>query len=189
MACRAERRRAGHPLRAVVQRARPGLRRGPEQRQQRLRTATRVPLQQLQTDHEAPQRCAASWGIELRRCARRVVYWYYKGLTADELKLLGTLGSVLPALGGPRASSCRPTACSSWRRGWARARGAGRALAPYFRYARGRRGRLGARRCPGTRCSAGASSPLSANTAIGDAGRWPSRRPTAAARAGAARSQ
>ena len=29
----------------------------------------------------------------------RVVYWYSKGLTADDLAVLGTLGSVLPVAG------------------------------------------------------------------------------------------
>ena len=52
------------------------------------------------------------------------VDWCNKGLTADELKLLGTLGSVLPALKTLTSASQQPapTACGSWRRGWARAR-------------------------------------------------------------------
>ena len=36
------------------------------------------------------------------------VYWYFKGLTTDEFALLGTLGSVLPAL--ERLALCEPAA-------------------------------------------------------------------------------
>ena len=65
-----------------------------------LRTATRVPLQQLKTDHEAAAALCRKLGHrnckELRE-ATGISSWN-KGLTADELKLLGTLGSVLPAL-------------------------------------------------------------------------------------------
>jgi len=65
-----------------------------------LRTATRVPLQQLKTDHEAAAALCRKLGHrnckELRE-AKEVTCWG-KGLTAEELKLLGTLGSVLPAL-------------------------------------------------------------------------------------------
>jgi hypothetical protein len=64
-----------------------------------LRAATRVPLQQLKTGHKA----AAALCRKLRMSCKalreaKAVAWSYKGLTADELKLLGTLGSVLPAL-------------------------------------------------------------------------------------------
>ena len=65
-----------------------------------LRATTRVPLQQLKTGHEAAAALCRKLGHrnckELREAKR--VQWIYKGLTADELKLLGTLGSVLPAL-------------------------------------------------------------------------------------------
>ena len=68
-------------------------------------------------------------GLQGRRsCARaeaKRVDWYYNGLTADDLALLGTLGSVLPALETLHLlerSGAAPTACSDWRRGWARAR-------------------------------------------------------------------
>ena len=69
-----------------------------------LRAATRAPLQQLQADHEAAaalcRKLENDRGV-LRNCkalreAKRV--YCYNGLTVDELKLLGTLGSVLPAL-------------------------------------------------------------------------------------------
>ena len=65
-----------------------------------LRTATRVPLQQLKTDHEAAAALCRKLGHRNCKALREAkgVYWCYKGLTADELKLLGTLGSVLPAL-------------------------------------------------------------------------------------------
>jgi len=65
-----------------------------------LRTSTRVPLQQLKTDHEAAAALCRKLGHrnckELREAKK--IDWWQKGLTADELKLLGTLGSVLPAL-------------------------------------------------------------------------------------------
>jgi len=65
-----------------------------------LRTATRVPLQQLKTGHEAAAALCRKLGHqnckELRE-AKQVMLWH-KGLIVDELKLLGTLGSVLPAL-------------------------------------------------------------------------------------------
>ena len=65
-----------------------------------LRAATRVPLQQLKTDHEAAAALCRKLGhrnCKALREAKEVVCWH-KGPTADELKLLGTLGSVLPAL-------------------------------------------------------------------------------------------
>ena len=65
-----------------------------------LRTATRVPLQQLKTDHEAAAALCRKLGHrnckELREA--KEVRWCNQGLTADEMTLLGTLGSVLPAL-------------------------------------------------------------------------------------------
>jgi hypothetical protein len=65
-----------------------------------LRTATRAPLQQLKTFHEAAAALCRKLGHrnckELREAKQ--VLWYHKDLTADELMLLGTLGSVLPAL-------------------------------------------------------------------------------------------
>ena len=57
-----------------------------------LRTATRAPLQQLKTGHEAAAALCRKPGLrnckELRE-AKKVYCW---GLTADELKLLGALG-------------------------------------------------------------------------------------------------
>jgi len=65
-----------------------------------LRTATRVPLQQLKTDHEAAAALCRKLGMrsckELRDANE--VAWLGRGLTAADLSLLGTLGSVLPAL-------------------------------------------------------------------------------------------
>ena len=65
-----------------------------------LRTATRAPLQELKTGHEAAAALCRKLGHrnckELREA--KWVDWWYNGLTADELKLLGTLGTVLPAL-------------------------------------------------------------------------------------------
>ena len=66
------------------------------------RTATRVPLQQLKAGHEAAAALCRKLGLVCRNCKAlreaKVVDWWNKGLTADELKLLGTLGAVLPAL-------------------------------------------------------------------------------------------
>ena len=65
-----------------------------------LRTATEALLQQLRADHEAAAALCRKVGMqsckELREAKR--FDWYYKGLTAADLALLGTLGSVLPAL-------------------------------------------------------------------------------------------
>ena len=65
-----------------------------------LRTATRVPLQQLKTDHEAAAALCRKLGMrsckELRDANE--IAWLGRGLTAADLSLLGTLGSVLPAL-------------------------------------------------------------------------------------------
>jgi len=65
-----------------------------------LRMATQEGRQQLRADHEAA--AALCLKVGLRSCMAlreaKEVYWYNKGLTADELALLGTLGSVLPAL-------------------------------------------------------------------------------------------
>ena len=65
-----------------------------------LRTATRVLLQQLKTDHEAAAALCRKLGRRNCKGLREamVLDWHNKGLTVDELKLLGTLGSVLPAL-------------------------------------------------------------------------------------------
>eukprot|EP00964_Phaeocystis_antarctica_P024145 scaffold13520_cov57-Phaeocystis_antarctica.AAC.2 len=65
-----------------------------------LRTATQALLPQLRTDHEAAAALCRKVGLrsckELRE-AKHIV-WYNKGLTVADLVLLGTLGSVLPAL-------------------------------------------------------------------------------------------
>ena len=75
-----------------------------------LRAATRVPLQQLKTDHEAAAALCRKLGHRNCKALReaKMVDWYNKGLTADELKLLGTLGSVLPAL--KTLTLCEPAA-------------------------------------------------------------------------------
>ena len=65
-----------------------------------LWTLTQAPRQQLQADHEA----AAALGLkagkgsckELREA--KMIVWSRNGLSSDHLALLGTLGSVLPAL-------------------------------------------------------------------------------------------
>ena len=65
-----------------------------------LRAATRAPLQQLKTGHEAAAALCRKLGHRNCKALREatVVDCNNKGLTADELKLLGTLGSLLPAL-------------------------------------------------------------------------------------------
>jgi len=65
-----------------------------------LRTATHAPLQQLKAGHEAAAALCPKLGYRNCKALReaKLFYCWYKGLTADELKLLGTLGSVLPAL-------------------------------------------------------------------------------------------
>ena len=71
-----------------------------------LRTATRAPLQQLKADHEAAAALCRKLGhrnfMGYRNCKAlreaKYVHCFHKGLTAVEMKLLGTLGSVLPAL-------------------------------------------------------------------------------------------
>jgi len=65
-----------------------------------LRTATQEGRQQLRADHEAAAALCLKVGLrgckELREA--KEVSWINKGLAADDLALLGTLGSVLPAL-------------------------------------------------------------------------------------------
>ena len=67
----------------------------------------------------------------LRSCKEmheaKLVYWWNTEFTADDLALLGTLGSMLPVLemrtsGNAQQAQPAPTACSGWRRGWARVR-------------------------------------------------------------------
>ena len=65
-----------------------------------LRALTQALLQQLRADHEVAAALCLKVGLrsckELRE-AKKVV-WLGKGFSADSLALLGTLGSVLPAL-------------------------------------------------------------------------------------------
>merc|ERR1711951_248152 len=60
-----------------------------------LRAATRVPLQQLKTGHKAAAALCRKLGhrnCKALREAKEIVCWN-KCLTADEMNLLGTLGS------------------------------------------------------------------------------------------------
>jgi hypothetical protein len=65
-----------------------------------LRELTQAPRQQLRADHEAAAALCHKMGLrsckELREA--KTVRCYRKGLSADDLATLGTLGSVLPAL-------------------------------------------------------------------------------------------
>ena len=65
-----------------------------------LREPTLALLQQLKTDHEAA--AALCFKVGMRSCKElreaKGFDWYYTGRTAADLELLGTLGSVLPAL-------------------------------------------------------------------------------------------
>ena len=65
-----------------------------------LRIATQALMPQLKTDHEAATALCLKLGHRSCKALREAkqVYWYFKGLTTDEFALLGTLGSVLPAL-------------------------------------------------------------------------------------------
>ena len=65
-----------------------------------LWTLTQAPRQQLQAGHEAAAALARK--ARKRSCKElheaKMVEWLQKGLSSDDLALLGTLGSVLPAL-------------------------------------------------------------------------------------------
>ena len=67
-----------------------------------LREPTQALLQQLRADHEAAAALCRKVGMlsckEL--CEAKMVDWRDKGLSSHDLALLGTLGSVLPALEG-----------------------------------------------------------------------------------------
>ena len=65
-----------------------------------LWTATQAPRQQLKTDHEAAEALCRKLGHRNCKALREaaVVFRSNEDLTADEFELLGTLGSVLPAL-------------------------------------------------------------------------------------------
>ena len=65
-----------------------------------LWTATQAPRQQLQADHEAAGALARKAGMRSCKGLREVmkVVCRHKGLSSDDLSLLGTLGAVLPAL-------------------------------------------------------------------------------------------
>ena len=73
-----------------------------------LRTATETLLQQLKADHEAAAALCLKLGLrsckELREA--KEIRRKDKGLTAPDLALLGTLGSVLPALEMLRLDGC-----------------------------------------------------------------------------------
>ena len=75
-----------------------------------LRTATWAPLQQRKTDPEAAAALCLKLGHRNCKALREAkeVDCHRKGLTVDELKLLGTLGSVLPAL--EELDLCEPAA-------------------------------------------------------------------------------
>ena len=65
-----------------------------------LRALTQAPRQQLKADHKAA--AALCLKLRMRSCKELLettsVDWYNTGLSSDDLALLGTLGSVLPAL-------------------------------------------------------------------------------------------
>jgi len=75
-----------------------------------LRELTQAPRQQLQADHQAAAALGRKAGKrsckELRKA--KDVALYGKGLSSDDLALLGTLGSVLPAL--EELHLCEPAA-------------------------------------------------------------------------------
>ena len=61
---------------------------------------TQAERQQLRADHEAAAALGRKLGLQSCKELReeKVVQFYSNGLVADDLALLGTLGSVLPAL-------------------------------------------------------------------------------------------
>ena len=64
-----------------------------------LRLATQA-RKRLKTDYEAAAACRKVGMCCKQLREARMVYWHSKGLTADDLALLVTLGSVLPAARG-----------------------------------------------------------------------------------------
>ena len=94
-----------------------------------LREATQAQRQQLRSGHEAAAALCKKVGMrgckELREA--KEIQWQNKGLIAADLKLLGTLGSVLPALEQltliDNSGAAGPDGAQRlWRRGWARVR-------------------------------------------------------------------
>jgi hypothetical protein len=75
-----------------------------------LRTATQALRQQLKADHEAAAALCRKLGMQSCKEMREAkhVGWINEGVTAGELALLGTLGSVLPAL--EMLDLCEPAA-------------------------------------------------------------------------------
>ena len=65
-----------------------------------LRELTQALLQQLKADHEVAAALCRKLGLRSCKALREAkeVDWFEKGLTATDLTLLGTLGSVMPAL-------------------------------------------------------------------------------------------
>jgi len=91
-----------------------------------LRALTQAERQQLRADHEVATALCLKMGMRSSKELReeKAVECYRKGLSAADLALLGTLGSVLPALQAlclfePAAG---PDGVQRLRRGWARAR-------------------------------------------------------------------
>ena len=74
-----------------------------------LWTLTQAPRQQLQADYEAATALCLKLGMQSCKALREAkeVHWYFEGLSSDDLALLGTLGSVLPALEELGRASCR----------------------------------------------------------------------------------
>ena len=64
---------------------------------------TQAPRQQLQADYEAAAALGRKAGMQSCKALREadVVVWSHEGRSSDDLALLGTLGSVLPALETP----------------------------------------------------------------------------------------
>ena len=80
-----------------------------------LRALTQALLQQLRADHEVAAALCRKMGMRSCKQLReaRNATWYNKGLSSDDLALLGKLGSVLPALevlhlGNARSAAMRP---------------------------------------------------------------------------------
>ena len=110
---------------------------------------TQAPRQQLQAEYEAATALGRKFRGQSCKALReaRVIEWYDMGLSTTDLATLGKLIPVLPAL--EELSLVEESAS------------AGPDQAETHRHARGRRGRLGARRRPGPRRPAAAQAPRS----------------------------
>eukprot|EP00964_Phaeocystis_antarctica_P080021 scaffold49912_cov66-Phaeocystis_antarctica.AAC.5 len=93
-----------------------------------LRTATEALLQQLRTEHEAASALCRKVGLRSCKelCEAKKVDWRNKGLSSADLAFWARWARCYQRSRRWSSSNAQaqlaPTACSGWRRGWARAR-------------------------------------------------------------------